>query len=161
MLSFRRSSRKFSYREFWCIRFLSSEVDPEPLRQSHTKQIAWEAYRVACLSASVTGLSFLQFSQACSQERLISSPGANRTLVAIAANGCFPPFCGITSACERGVSSLEVGASAFCIRRGAVAAVQERSSPIRGGSVRWQRVEIRHLRRNSRAIGAVRDRGCA
>ncbi len=41
-----------------------------------------------------------------------------------------------------------------------VAAVQERSWPVCGGSGRWRRGGIRHLRRMGHVIGAVPGRGC-
>ena len=53
------------------------------------------------------------------------------------------------------------GASAFLIRLFAFAAVQERSSPVSGGSERWWRGGIRRWLRMGRVIGDAPAPGCA
>ena len=68
-------------------------------------------------------------------------------------------FRGKTPVRWRRILPAERGASAFPVRRFSVAAVQEGSWPVCGGSGRWRRGEIRHLRRTARVIGAGSGQG--
>src|SRR6056297_1759579 len=70
-------------------------------------------------------------------------------------------FCGKTSVCERRILALVTGAGALLVRRFAVSAVREGSSPVSGGSGRWQRAGIRRSHRTGRGVGAVPVRGYA